>query len=146
MRARQIAPVALVLGLTIVGFFGARLLGERDARREAEHRAEVAAAQIHGRVDEGNTLADGLRRFMVGVSGPGATSKEFAANSARWLSPAGFPAAAWVEEVPASRRATYQARIGHSIVTQTRRGGFAPAGPRRSYLPSTLVSGVPPMT
>jgi PAS domain S-box-containing protein len=144
--SRQIAPVALVLGVTVAGFFGARLLGERDARREAEHRADIAAAQIRGRVEQGASLADSLRRFMVGVAGPGVTSKEFASNSARWLTPAGFPAAAWVEQVPASRRGAYERRIGHPIVTQDRRGRIAPSGPRSTYLPATLVSGIPPMT
>jgi hypothetical protein len=95
-------PVALVLGVTVAGFFGARLLGERDARRESR-QAEVAAAQIRGRVEQGAFLADGLRRYMVGVAGRGVTSEEFASNSSRWLSPAGFPVAAWVEQVPALR-------------------------------------------
>jgi PAS domain S-box-containing protein len=146
VRPRQIAPVALVLGLAVAGFFGARALGERDARRDSEHRAEVAAAQIRGRVEQGASLVDGLRRFMVGVAGRGVTSKEFASNSSRWLSPAGFPAAAWVEQVSASRRATYESRIGHRIVAQDRRGRTQPVGSLSSYLPATLVSGIPPMT
>ena len=145
MRLRQIAPVALVLGLTAAGFIGARLLGERDARRDAEHRAEVAAAQIRGRVEQGASLAESLRRFMVGVAGPGVTSQEFEANAARWLSPAGFPAAAWVERVPASQRAAYRRRTGHPIVAQDGGGRTVPVGPRAYYLPATLVSGVPPM-
>jgi PAS domain S-box-containing protein len=146
LSPRQVVPVVLVLAVTVAGFFGARLLGERDARREAEHRADVAAAQIRGRVEQGASLADSLRRLMVGVAGPGVTSKEFARNSARWLSPAGFPAAAWVEQVPASERAAYERRIGHPVVTQDRRGGVARAGTRPSYLPATLVSTIPPMT
>jgi PAS domain S-box-containing protein len=145
MRPRQIAPVALVLGLTVAGFIGARLLGEGDARRDSEHRADVAAAQIRGRVDQGASLAESLRRFMVSVPGSGVTSEDFASNSSRWLSPAGIPAAAWVEQVPASRRASYERRIGHPIMTRTRGGGIAPAGSRSSYLPATLVSGIPPM-
>src|SRR4051794_5406685 len=145
MRPRQIAPIALVLGLTVLAFVGARLLGERDARRDSDHRADVAAAQIRGRVEQGASLAEGLRRFMVSVAGSGVTSKEFEENSSRWLSPAGFPAAAWVEQVPASRRASYERRIGHRIVTRDRRGRIAPVGSRSSYLPATLVSGIPPM-
>jgi PAS domain S-box-containing protein len=145
VRPRQFAPIALVLVLTVAGFVGARLLGERDARRDSEHRAEVAAAQIRGRVEQGTSLAESLRRFMVGVAGSGVTSEEFASNSSRWLSPAGFPAAAWVQQVPASRRAAYERRIGHPIVTRDRRGSVAPAGSRSSYLPATLVSGIPPM-
>jgi PAS domain S-box-containing protein len=145
VRPRQIAPVALVLGLTVAGFFGARLLGERDARRDSDHRAEVAAAQIRGRVEQGASLAESLRRFMVGVGGSGVTSAEFESNASRWLSPAGFPAAAWVEQVPASRRPTYERRIGHRIVTRDRRGRIATVGSRSSYLPATLVSGIPPM-
>jgi PAS domain S-box-containing protein len=145
MPLRQIAPVALVLGLTIAGFFVARLLGERDARRESEHAAEVAAAQIRGRVEQGASLADSLRRFMVGVPRSGVTREDFASNSARWLSPAGFPAAAWVEAVPAPRRATYERRIGHPIVARDPQGRIAPVGSRPAYLPATLVSGIVPM-
>jgi PAS domain S-box-containing protein len=143
---RQIAPVALVLALTIAGFIGARLLGERDARRESEHRAEVAAAQIRGRVEQGASLADGLRRYMVGVAGRGVDDKDFAGNTSRWLSPVGFPAAAWVEQVSASERARYEGRIGSRIVVQDRRGRVARVGSHSSYLPATLVSGIPPMT
>jgi PAS domain S-box-containing protein len=145
LRPRQIAPVALVLGLTVAGFFGARLLGARDARRESEHRVDVAGAEIRGRVEQGAALAESLRRFMVGVGGSGVTSAGFESNASRWLSPAGFPAAAWVEQVPASRRATYERRIGRRIVTRDRRGRIVPVGSRSSYLPATLVSGIPPM-
>jgi PAS domain S-box-containing protein len=145
VRPRLIAPVVLVLGLTVAGFLLARLLGERDARRESEHRAEVAAAQIRGRVEQGASLAESLRRFMVGVGGSGVTSGEFQSNASRWLSPAGFPAAAWVEAVPASRRARYERRLGRPIVNRDARGGISPAGARSSYVPATLVSGIPPM-
>jgi PAS domain S-box-containing protein len=131
--------------MTVAGFFGARLLGERDARRDSEHRAEVAAAQIRGRIEQGASLAESLRRFMVGVAGSGVTSQGFESNASRWLSPAGFPAAAWVERVPTSRRATYERRIGHPIVARDQRGRIEPVRSRSSYLPATLVSGIPPM-
>jgi PAS domain S-box-containing protein len=142
---RQMAPVVLVLGLTGAGFLLALMLGKRDARRESEHLAEVAAAQVRGRVEQGVSLAESLRRFMVGVPGGGVTSDAFASNSSRWLSPAGFPAAAWVEPVPASQRAAYERRIGHRIVSQDRRGRLASVRSRSEYLPATLVSGVVPM-
>jgi PAS domain-containing protein len=135
--------VALIIGLTVAGFFGSRAVAERDARRDSAHRAEVAAAQIRGRVDQGVSLAESLRRFMV--AGTGVTSQEFESNASRWLSPAGFPAAAWVEQVPASRRAAYERRIGQTIVTRDPRGRIAPVDSRASYLPATLVSGIPPM-
>jgi PAS domain S-box-containing protein len=135
----------LVLGLTVAGFLAARLLGERDARRDSEHRAEVAAAQIQGRVEQGASLAESLGRFIVSVAGRRATSEEFESNASRWLSPAGFPAAAWVERVPGSRRATYERRVGHPIVTRDRSRRIVPVGSRSSYLPATLVSGIPPM-
>jgi PAS domain S-box-containing protein len=129
----------------VASFFGARLLGAREARRDSEHRADVAAAQIRGRVEQGAALAEGLRRFMVGISGKGVTGEDFASNAGRWLSPAGFAAAAWVEQVPASARATYERQIGHPVVTGDRRGRLTPVGSRSSYLPATLVSGIPPM-
>jgi PAS domain S-box-containing protein len=141
---RQIAPVVLVLGLSVAGFLVARLLGERDARRDSEHRAEIAAAQIRGRVEQGASLAESLRRFMVGVGGRGPTGAEFETTASRWLSPAGFPAAAWVERVPAGERAAYERRIGGPIVTRDRQGDVRPAPARPSYLPATLASGIPP--
>ena len=145
MRPREIAPAALIIVLAIAGFFGARLLGERDARRGSERRAAVAAAQIRARVQEGTVLAESLRMSMAGAAGNGITSREFETNAARWLSPAGFSAAAWVERVPASQRAAYERRTGNAIVMRDRQGRIAPGGSRSSYLPATLVSGIPPV-
>src|SRR4051794_10779154 len=108
---RQIAPVVLVLAVTIAGFLGARQLGLRDARRESAQRAQVAAAQIRARLEQAASLADGLRRYMVGAAG-GVSPEAFATNAGRWLSPAGFPAAAWVEQVSPARRAAYERRMG----------------------------------
>ncbi|WP_051323930.1 PAS domain S-box protein [Candidatus Solirubrobacter pratensis] len=136
----------LILGLTAAGFLSALLLGERDARRDSEHRAEVAAAQIRGRVEQGASLAESLRRFMVSVGGKGVTSGEFQSNASRWLSPAGFPASAWAEQVPASGRGAYERRIGRPVVTRSADGRVVRVGSRSSYLPATLVSGIPPMT
>jgi PAS domain S-box-containing protein len=145
VRPRHIAPVALVLGLTIAGFLVARLLAEQDARRDSEHRAEVAAAQIRERVTQGASLTESLRRFMLDTSGTGVSSDEFARNALRWLSPAGFPSAAWVERVPDSRSAAYRRRIGQPIVTPDERHKVVPAGSQPFYLPATLVSGFDPM-
>jgi PAS domain S-box-containing protein len=143
---RRIAPVTLVLGLTIAGFVGAGLLGERDARRESEHRAEVAAVQMHGRVVDAASLAASLGRYMASVAGTGVTNEEFASNASRWLSPAGFPAAGWVEEVGAADRAAYEQRTGSPIVARDQRRRIVPVESRSSYLPATLVSGIPPIT
>ncbi|MFF1449892.1 PAS domain S-box protein [Streptomyces sp. NPDC058274] len=145
MRPRQVLTVAMVLALTVAGFFGARLLGERDARRSSMHRAELAAAQIHERVVQGSSLAESLRRFLASDAGTQVTSGEFESNASRWLSPAGFPAAAWVEQVPAGRRTAYEHRIGHPIVTRDRQLRIVPVGSRSSYLPATLVSGISPV-
>jgi PAS domain S-box-containing protein len=145
VRARQIAPVALIIGLTVAGFFAVRLIGQRDARLDSGRRAEVAAAQIRGRIEEGSSLVESLRRFMVSAAGIGVTAAEFERNASRWLSPAGFPSAAWVEQVPASQRAAYERRVGHPIVTRNRQLRIVPVGSRSSYLPATLVSGIPPL-
>ncbi len=118
---RRIALLALVVGLTMAGFLGARLLGERDARRDSEHQAEVAAAQIHARLADAASLAASLGRYMASVGGTGVTNEEFASNAAKWLSPAGFPAAGWVEEVGAADRAAYEQRTGNPIVTRDQR-------------------------
>ena len=146
MRHRQIAPIALVLGLTVAGFIVARVLGEHGARRDAGHRAEVAAAEIRGRVGRAVSLTESLRRFMADAGGTGVTSAQFSRNAFGWLSPAGFPAAAWVEQVPASRREAYEQRTGRPIVSPDAQHGVLPAGSRASYLPATLASGFPPMS
>ena len=146
MRPRQIAPVALVLGLTVAGFIVARVLVEQGARRDAEHRAEVAAAQIRGRAAQAVSLTESLRRFMVDAGGTGVTGAQFARNAFWWLSPAGFAAAAWVERVPASRRAAYERSIGQPIVSPGGAYGAESAGSRASYLPATIVSGFPPLS
>ena len=145
MRPRQIATVALVLALTVAAFFGTRLFGERDARLNSGYRAEVAAAQIRGRVEQGSFLAESLAQFMLSVAGSRDAGEEFESNASRWLSPAGFPAAAWVEQVPAAQRAAYERRTGHLIVTVDRQLAIVPVGLRSWYLPATLVSGVSPM-
>ena len=80
---RRGALLALVLGLTIAGFLGARLLGERDARRDSEHQAEVAAVQIHGRVADAASLAASLGQYMASVGGTSVTNEEFASNAAK---------------------------------------------------------------
>jgi PAS domain S-box-containing protein len=146
LRQRQIASIALVLGLTVAGFVVARVLAERGARRDADHRAEVATAQISGRVAQAVSLTESLRRFMADAGGTGVTSPQFSRNAFRWLSPAGFPAVAWVERMPASRRGAYEQRIGHPIVSPDAQNRILAAGSRSSYLPATLVSGFPPMS
>ena len=82
---------------------------------------------------------------MLDARSSGVTSDQFARNALRWLGPARFPAAAWVEQVPDSRRAAYERRIGQAIVTADARYGVVPLGSRSSYLPATLVTGFPPM-
>ena len=145
MQPRHIARVALFVALTVVGFIIARVLAERDVRRDSDRRAEVAAVQIHGRIAQAASLTESLRRFMLDARSTGVTSDRFARNALRWLGPARFPAAAWVEQVPDSRRAAYERRIGQAIVTADARYGVVPLGSRSSYLPATLVSGFPPM-
>ena len=145
VRPRHIARVALFVVLVVVAFIIARLLAERDVRRDSDRRAEVAAVQVRGRIAQAASLTESLRRFMLDVSGTGVTSDQFARNALRWLSPARFSAAAWVEQVPDSRRAAYERRIGHAIVTPDERHGVVPSGSRAAYLPATLVSGFPPM-
>jgi PAS domain S-box-containing protein len=142
MRVRQVTPVALVLAATIAGSFGAHLIEERDALRNSERSAEVAAAQIRDRVEEGSSLTESVAQY---VSTTDVTIQAFEINALQWLSPAGLPAAGWVEQVPASGRAAYERRTGQPIVTFGRLLGILPAGARSSYLPATLVSGIAPM-
>jgi PAS domain S-box-containing protein len=137
--------VVLLLALTVAGFLLARVLAERDVRRDSEHRAEVAAAQIRDCVAQAASLTESLRRFMVDASGTGVTSDQFARNALRWLSAARFSAAAWVEQVPDARRAAYERRIGHAVVTPDERHSVVADGSRSSYLPVTLASGFPPL-
>ena len=146
MRPRLIAPIALVLALTVAGFIVARALTEQSARRDAEHRAEVASARIRDRVGQAVSLTESLRRFMVSAGGSGVTSAEFTNTAFWWLSPADLSAAAWIQGVPASRRAAYERLIGQPIVSPDAGYTAVPNGSRSYYLPATLVSGFPPMS
>jgi PAS domain S-box-containing protein len=96
-RLRQLAPIGLVLALTLAGFFAARVHGERDARHDSAHRAEIAGTRVHDRVAQAVTLVDGVRRFLAGHDGAGVTTEQFTDIGARWLSPVGLTGAAWVE-------------------------------------------------
>jgi PAS domain S-box-containing protein len=140
-RLRQLAPIGLALALTVAGFFLARVFGELDAQRDSIHQADIAATQVRDRVAQASTMADGVRRFLVGPVSP---TREFT-DVGGWLSLVGLPAAAWIEPVPSSQRVAYERRVGHRILEATPSGGLAPAGPRRSYLPAALVTGSPPM-
>jgi PAS domain S-box-containing protein len=146
VRLRQLAPVLLVLGLAVGGFFVSRAHGEQDARHDSAHRADIAATRVRDRVAQAATLVDGVRRFLAGHLSPGVTTEQFGDIGSRWLGPIGLPAAAWVEGVSAHARASYERRTGQRIVVPTSSGGLARAGPRKSYLPATLVTGIPPMS
>jgi PAS domain S-box-containing protein len=145
VQPRYIRRVALFLALTVAGSIIARVLVERDLRRESDRRAQVAAAQIHSRVTQAASLTESLRRYMLDVRSSGVTSDQFAQNALRWLGPARFSAAAWLERVPQSRRAAYERRIGQAIVMPDTRHGMTPVGRRAAYLPATLITGFPPM-
>jgi PAS domain S-box-containing protein len=145
VQPRYIARVALFLALTVVGSIIARVLAERDLRRDSDRRTEVAAVQIHARITQAASLTESLRRFMLDAKSTGVRSDQFAKHALRWLGPARFSAAGWVEQVPHSRRAAYERRIGQAIVTPEARYGVVPVGSRPSYLPATLATGFPPM-
>jgi PAS domain S-box-containing protein len=145
-RLRQFGPVGVVLVLTAVGFFVTRAHSESNARHDSSHRADIAATRVRDQVAQASTLVDGVRRFLAGPNGSSTTAAQFADIGARWLGPVGLPAAAWIEQVPAKRRAGYERRTGRPIVVPTPSGGIRSAGPRSHYLPATLVSGTPPFT
>jgi PAS domain S-box-containing protein len=146
LRSRQIAPIAVVLGLAVAGFVIARVLAVHGAHRDAERQAEVAAARIRGRITQAVSLTESLRRFMVNSGGTGVTAAQFSSNAFWWLSPADLSAAAWVEPVPPAGRAAYQRQIGQPIVSPDAQHSVVPTRSRSSYLPATLVSGFPPMS
>jgi PAS domain S-box-containing protein len=144
-RLRQLAPVGVVLVLTAVGFVTTRALGELDARHESSRRAEIAATQVRDRIAQATSLMDGIRRFLA-ARPAGVATEQFTDIGARWLAPVGLPAAAWIERVAADGRAGYERQRGHTIVTATPSGELVHAGPRKTYLPATLVTGSPPLS
>jgi PAS domain S-box-containing protein len=135
--------LAVILGLTVAGFFVTRALTERDARRDSERKAEVAVGPIRGRINQATSLTQSLRLYVAQAGGRGVRSNQFARTASRWLSPADFPAAAWAEQVQAADRTAYERRTGKPIVTPHEPSRGAP--PSSSYLPATLVSGFAPL-
>jgi len=145
MRLRQFGPAGALLVLSVVGFFLARALGESNARRDSDHRAEIAAVRVRDSVTQATTLVDGVRGLLVSEPTP-LTPAEFVQVGALWLAPNGLPAAAWVERVPASGRAAYERRIHHPIVTPFSTRAPPPVGPKRTYYPATFVTRSPPLS
>jgi len=141
LRPRHVAAVALVLGLTVAGFIVAHVLAERDAWRESERRVAIAGAQIQSRVEVATSLTESLSQFMSNPKG--VTNDQFMRATFRWLSPAGLPAAAWVQEVGEGDRAAYDRRTGWPIVAPDERRRAEASS--FSYLPATLISGFAPM-
>jgi signal transduction histidine kinase len=117
---RLIVPVALVLGITVAGFLGARELGERDARHVSAYRANLASTEIRRGVEQAANVMESLRRFLLGHVSARVTNPQYVDIGSRWLDPIGLDAAAWVGRAPASQGAT--------------------------HLPATLVTGVAPMS
>jgi PAS domain S-box-containing protein len=153
MRSRVIAPIALILGLTVAGFIAARVVTEHAARRDAEHRSESATSQILSRVAQAGLVTVSLQVFMDDARATGVTQEQFRQNAYLSLSSAGFfigliasTGAAWAEQVPASQRAAYEQQIGGPIVSPDAQHSPAPAGSRSSYLAATLVAGFPPLS
>ena len=66
MRVRLIVPVLLVLAATAAGFALARINANRDARRDAQHRADIAATEV-SRCAGGSVTdaSDALPRFSA---------------------------------------------------------------------------------
>jgi len=145
MRRRQIAPVALVLLVTVAGFIAARMLSERDDRRDSDRRAEGRGGRRSGpaspRLRRSRRVLGSSCRTPAG-SASRATSSP--GTRLRWLSSAGFPAAAWVERIPMRGVRPYERRLGQPIVTPGALHTVVPRGSRTTYLPATLVSGFPP--
>ena len=134
-----------MLVLSVVGFFFARALSASNARRDSDHRADLAAVRVRDRVQQAMTLVDGVRRLFASEPTP-LTPGQFVQVGALWLGPSGLPGAGWVERVPAAARAAYERRIGHRIVTPSATGALHPVGPRRTYYPATFVTRSPPMS
>jgi PAS domain S-box-containing protein len=122
MRLRLIAPVLLVLAVTATGFLVTRSLIEREKREDARHRAEVASAEIRGGIDQASNLVESLRLFLLGDGDGTVTNDEFSDVGARWLSPVGLAAAAWVELHPKPRGASLRARLVTGVDPMTAPG------------------------
>ena len=102
MRLRVIAPVVLVLVVTAGAVFLVTAAVERDAERETENRARIAAANVQNTIEQASDLVESLRQFMLGQGGGSVTNEQLADFGARVLAPAGLPAAAWVMQAQGS--------------------------------------------
>jgi PAS domain S-box-containing protein len=100
LRLRLLGPMLLVLAVTVGGFLVTRIDVKRDARRADGNRADIAAAEVRNGIEQAATLVESLRRFMLGHVTASVTNTQFSDIGARWLSPVGLPAAAWVRQVP----------------------------------------------
>ncbi len=138
--ARRGAPLAVVLGIGVVGAIATTHAVDTDRTRAAQRRAELTARDVRSALDRVRGFAVGLGNALKGEPGP--SGRRFTELVGSATGSVGLTTALWVETVPARRRRAYERRIGDPIRTLS---GARQQLARRSdvHLPATFLTGVP---
>jgi PAS domain S-box-containing protein len=138
----RLAPVVLVVVLGVASYLVTSRSVRRDQDADTARRAQLegvrARAVLNGARASVEVLGNALAGEPVPASRRFAQLHRIAAGSVRLTD------ALWLERVRASRRASYERRLGAPITRFTPSGGYRRAPPAASYLPVTFVLGTQP--
>lgn len=140
MSRRRLIPLALIL-LLVAGTLISAGMVLRYERQDAERSGRVAAERAAAVTELAFETAAGSLAGTAGLLDASASveSPEFAAYARRVLGRGGLSSVGWLERVPASGRAAYEARTGLTITDRSPLGS-RPAAARPELFPLTLLA------
>ncbi|WCB95459.1 hypothetical protein DSM104299_04204 [Baekduia alba] len=134
----RLALPALIVLLSVAGYFVTREIVRRDGHHAAQRRAELESVQLQGVLDRARGSVVGLGSALA--SEPVPTQPRFAQLQGIGADGAGLTEWLWVEHVNQAQRAAYERRIGAPITVADGSARPRPAPRAASYLPLTFAT------
>jgi PAS domain S-box-containing protein len=135
--ARRAAPLAVIVGIAVVGGVATTRAVDSDRHRAAQRRVALATRDLRAALDRVRGFAVGLGSALKGE--PVRSGQRFTELVGSATGTVGLTTALWVEQVPARGRHAYERRTKGRI---TALSGQRLAPRSDVYLPATFITGV----